>query len=101
MTFMHDLDIPPHALHAVALICNRRGLHARAAAKFVRTLAAYEAEAMVQRGEMVVAGSSIMGLMMLAAGIDSQIDIYVHGEQAEAALAALCALVADKFGEGE
>jgi len=80
-------------------ICNQRGLHARAAAKFVKLVGEFEAEIWVTKDGQTVDGGSIMGLMMLAAGIGTTIDIETKGLQAEPALEALESLVADKFGE--
>lgn len=88
-------------LTATVTIVNRRGLHARAAAKFVRTVGEYEAEVEVVRGETAVNGESIMGLMMLAAGIGSSITLTASGRQAPEVLAALVALVQGRFGEEE
>src|ERR687897_1776665 len=74
-------------------ICNQRGLHARAAAKFVKLVAKFDAEVEVERNDMVVSGQSIMGLMMLAASIGSTVILRASGRQAEPALAALVDLV--------
>ena len=80
-------------------IRNQRGLHARAAAKFVKLAAQFEAEIEVRRNDMTVSGQSIMGLMMLAAGPGSTIMLKGTGSQAEAAVAALADLVERKFDE--
>lgn len=80
-------------------IINERGLHARASAKFVKLASGFDAEVTVSRDGQSVDARSIMGLMMLAAGIGSSIDISAAGPQAETALEALCALVAAKFDE--
>ena len=82
-------------------IVNRRGLHARAAASFVQLAEKFDAEVSVSKDATTVGGTSIMGLMMLAAGIGSTIRIAADGPEAEAAVAALCGLVADRFGEEE
>ncbi len=82
-----------------APIRNKRGLHARAAAKFVKTAIAYKADITVSRSGQEVSGHSIMGLMMLAASPGCEIEISCSGNDGEAALAALCALVANKFEE--
>ena len=87
------------AAKAVVGICNQRGLHARASAKFVKLASAYEAEVRVTRDGTTVDARSIMGLMMLAAGIGSTIEISAEGDEAEAALEALCDLVSRKFDE--
>ncbi|OLP54044.1 phosphate ABC transporter permease [Rhizobium rhizosphaerae] len=81
------------------LIVNKRGLHARASAKFVQTVETFNAEVHVSKDGMTVGGLSIMGLMMLAASTGCTIQVSATGEEAEAALAALEALVADRFGE--
>ena len=70
-------------------ICNARGLHARASAKFVKLASAFDAEIVVSREEQSVDARSIMGLMMLAAGQGASIDIVAEGPQAEAAVDAL------------
>jgi phosphocarrier protein len=82
-------------------IVNKRGLHARAAAKFVHCAEGFEADITVSKDQTTVGGTSIMGLMMLAASTGTFIHVAAEGPEAEAALAALAALVADKFGEGE
>ncbi|WP_394693105.1 HPr family phosphocarrier protein [Hyphobacterium sp.] len=81
------------------LITNQRGLHARASAKFVDMAASFDADIHVQRGDEVVAASSIMDLLMLAAGPGTEITILADGPDADAALAALIQLVEDKFYE--
>lgn len=92
-------------LRSTVTICNIRGLHARAAAKFVKTVAQYNAKVFVVRvgcdepDVSPVNGSSILGLMMLAADKGSAIAISASGEQAEEALRALCTLVENRFGE--
>ena len=80
-------------------ITNKRGLHARAAAKFVRTAGQFDAAVRVSFKGQEVSGLSIMGLMMLAAGIGSTIDVACSGRQASEAMAAISALVEGKFGE--
>lgn len=81
-------------------IVNRLGLHARAAAKFVRLASEYQADVVVTRNERTVNGKSIMGVMMLAAAQGTEIEIRTEGApDAEAALEALSALVANRFGE--
>ena len=82
-------------------ICNVRGLHARASAKFVKMAAGFDAEVRVEKDGSTVDARSIMGLMMLAAGIGSTIDIEAEGEEAQAAVDALCALVAARFEEDQ
>ena len=80
-------------------IINERGLHARASAKFVKTAAQFDAEIKVSREGQTVDAQSIMGLMMLAAGIGSTVDISAEGPEAQAALDALTVLIADRFQE--
>jgi phosphocarrier protein HPr len=96
-------DADPQAdttlLTRTVTIVNRRGLHARAAARFVKTVERFKAEVTVVRKESTVSGLSIMGLMMLAAGPGATLELRASGEQAEAALDALVKLVADKFDE--
>ncbi len=82
-------------------ITNLRGLHARASAKFVKTAERFDAEITVSKDDASVGGTSIMGLMMLAAAPGCCIKVQAIGPEAEEALDALEALVADKFGEGE
>jgi phosphocarrier protein HPr len=86
-------------LKRTATICNRRGLHARAAAKFVKLAATFDAQVEVSHRGTEVSGLSIMGLMMLAAAPGCCIEMKAGGAQAEAALDALCGLVANKFDE--
>ena len=80
-------------------ICNRRGLHARASAKFVSLASQYDATVTVSKDGSDVLGTSIMGLMMLAAAMGDEIEIRAEGAQADEALAALVGLVETKFGE--
>jgi len=83
----------------VATICNRRGLHARAAARFVKTAALFNAEVWVRKNGTEVSGRSIMGLMMLAAAPGTLIRLTATGPEAEAAVTALAKLVECKFDE--
>ena len=80
-------------------IVNRRGLHARASAKFVTLASAQPADVMVEKDGSSVTGTSIMGLMMLGAAMGDTITISAEGDAAEATLAAMCDLVETKFGE--
>jgi phosphocarrier protein len=80
-------------------IANERGLHARASAKFVKLASSFDAEVKVSRDEHTVDARSIMGLMMLAAGIGSTIEITAEGPEAEAAVEALVDLVENRFEE--
>jgi phosphocarrier protein len=86
-------------VRAEVVICNQKGLHARASAKFVRCAGSFEAEVKVTRDDQTVGGQSIMGLMMLAAGPGTSILIEASGPDAEAAIAALRRLVESGFGE--
>ena len=84
---------------ADAQILNRLGLHARASAKLTQTAGRYASEIWLSRSGRRVNAKSIMGVMMLAAGMGSSITIEAEGSDADAALAALIALIADRFGE--
>jgi phosphocarrier protein len=81
------------------LIVNKRGLHARASAKFVQTVSGFDATVTVSKDGTSVGGTSIMGLMMLAASPGCSISVTASGNDAVAVLDALSALVADRFGE--
>ena len=83
----------------VATIQNKRGLHARAAAKFAQVAGEFDAQVTVSRGGQSVSGLSIMGLMMLAANPGTQISLSATGAQATAALDAICGLIDAKFEE--
>ena len=91
----------PGVLFRDLTIVNKRGLHARAAARFVQCAERFEAEVTVSKDSTTVGGTSIMGLMMLAAAPGSVIRITAEGPEAEAALAALADLVNGLFGEEE
>ena len=80
-------------------IVNERGLHARASAKFVKLASSFDAEIHVSKDDNTVDARSIMGLMMLAAGIGSHIEIKAQGAEAEAAIQALADLVENRFEE--
>ena len=82
-------------------ITNKLGLHARASAKLTKLAGSYPCEVWMSRGERRVNAKSIMGVMMLAAGIGSQVTLETDGEQEQEAMDALLAMIADKFGEGE
>ena len=82
-------------------ITNKRGLHARASAKFVQMVEQFDADITVTRNGDTVGGTSIMGLMMLAAGIGTSILITAKGREAQSALDAIAGLVTNKFGEDE
>ena len=85
----------------VLKISNRRGLHARASAKFVQCVSEFDAEIRVSKDGHVVGGDSIMGLMMLAASDGSTIHVSAIGPDAEQAINALSSLIESKFGETE
>ena len=87
------------AVTRVMKIVNEKGLHARASAKFVQLVEKFEAEIWVTRGGETVGGTSIMGLMMLSAAPGTTILVSAKGPEAQAALEAIAALVADKFNE--
>lgn len=89
----------PGTLHRWVKVVNQRGLHARAAAKFVKTASLFDAQIQVGHGGLVVPGTSIMGLMMLAASTGTVLEIGASGEQAELALDELEQLVAEGFEE--
>ena len=100
-------DSAPHAtadaeigsVRRTLQILNKRGLHARAAAKFVRTVGQFDCQVRVAFKGQEVSGLSIMGLMMLAAGIGSAIDLACSGRQAVEVMTALSTLIEGKFGE--
>ncbi len=83
------------------VICNQKGLHARASAKFVQTVEKFEATVRVSRGGETVGGDSIMGLMMLSAGPGSCILVEASGRDAALAVSALESLIKSRFGEDE
>lgn len=87
------------ALSCEVRIVNQRGLHARAAAKFVRAASAFSARIEVSRDDLTVAGTSILGLMLLAAGIGSTLTLRAEGEDAAGALATLADLIGRGFDE--
>jgi phosphocarrier protein len=82
-------------------IVNKLGLHARASAKLTKLAGSFPCEVWMTRGERRVNAKSIMGVMMLAAGIGSEVQLETSGEREQDAMDALLALIADKFGEGE
>ena len=89
----------PGAVRRVVTICNQRGLHARAAARFVKTAAQYAAEIWVRKNGTEVSGRSIMGLMMLAAASGTAVALTAVGPDADAAVTALAHLIECKFDE--
>jgi phosphocarrier protein len=94
-----EARLPAGAVFRIATICNQRGLHARAAARFVKTAGLFNAEVWVRKNGTEVSGRSIMGLMMLAAAPGTVIRLAATGPEAEAAVAALANLVECKFDE--
>ena len=91
--------VPEGAVSKELLIINKRGLHARASAKFVQTVERFSAEVWVTRGGETVGGTSIMGLMMLSAGPGTTITVSAIGPEAQAAIDAITELVESKFNE--
>jgi phosphocarrier protein HPr len=87
------------AITRIANIRNQRGLHARAAAKFVKVAGGFNAQVRVIKGDMDVSGTSIMGLMMLAAGVGTDVELRASGVQANEAMQALVDLIERKFDE--
>ena len=87
-------------VRCVLKIVNEKGLHARASATFVETVEKFDAEAIVSKDGISASGDSIMGLLMLAASIGTEIEVETTGTQAQSLAEALTELVADKFGEG-
>lgn len=82
-------------------IVNKLGLHARASAKFTKLAGSFPCEVWMSRGERRVNAKSIMGVMMLAAGLGAEITLETNGAQEQEAMDGLLALINDKFGEGE
>jgi phosphocarrier protein HPr len=82
-------------------ISNKLGLHARASAKLTKLAGSFSCEVWMSRGERRVNAKSIMGVMMLAAGLGSTVVVETSGDDEQAAMTALLALINDKFGEGE
>ncbi len=82
-------------------ISNRLGLHARASAKLTKLAGGFRSEVFMSRNGRRVNAKSIMGVMMLAAGMGSEVELEIDGDDEQAAMAALQALISDKFGEGQ
>ena len=108
MSGIEDLDgdlpdrrEPSDAVVRTLEIVNKKGLHARASARFVQTAERYDAQVRVTRGQETVGGTSIMGLMMLAAAPGTSITVEATGNEAAAVVEALAKLVARGFGEDE
>ena len=94
-----DAAAAPATVRRIATICNQRGLHARASARFVKMAAQFDADVRVRKNGTEVSGRSIMGLMMLAAAPGSVVELSASGPQAEAAIDALADLIECKFDE--
>jgi phosphocarrier protein len=88
-------------IRANVTISNKLGLHARASAKFTKLAGTFRSDVSMSRGERSVNAKSIMGVMMLAAGLGSEVQIEVNGDDEQSAMDALLALINDKFGEAE
>jgi phosphocarrier protein len=86
---------------ATVTISNKLGLHARASAKLTKLAGSFPCDVWMRKGERRINAKSIMGVMMLAAGLGSEVMVETLGEREEEALTALLALINDKFGEGE
>ena len=89
----------PGTVRRIATICNQRGLHARASARFVKTAAQFDADIRVRKNGTEVSGRSIMGLMMLAAAPGTVVELSASGPQAAEAVSALADLIECKFNE--
>lgn len=88
-------------IQTTTTITNKLGLHARASAKLTKLAGSFPCEVWIAKGERRVNAKSIMGVMMLAAGVGTDVVIDTEGERAQDAMDAILALIADKFGEGE
>ena len=88
-------------IQTTTTISNKLGLHARASAKLTKLAGSFACEVWMSKGERRVNAKSIMGVMMLAAGIGSTVVVETSGADEQVAIDALLALIADKFGEGE
>lgn len=88
-------------IKATTTISNKLGLHARASAKLTKLAGSFPCDVWIARGERRVNAKSILGVMMLAAGIGTEVHVEVNGEREQEALDQILALIADKFGEGE
>ena len=94
-----DAKARDSGIRRVVTVSNQKGLHARAAARFAQASGQFRADIRVSRGDITVSGLSIMGLMMLAAGPGTEIEIWAQGREAEDAMNALVRLVEEGFGE--
>ncbi len=88
-------------IHSNTTIINKLGLHARASAKLSKLAGSFPCEIWIAKGERRINAKSIMGVMMLAAGMDSEVVIDTDGEREQDAMKAILALIADRFGEAE
>ena len=88
-------------IQTTTTISNKLGLHARASAKLTKLAGSFPCEVWISKGDRRVNAKSIMGVMMLAAGIGSDVELETDGTQEQEAMDGLLALIADKFGEGE
>lgn len=88
-------------INSTTTIVNKLGLHARASAKLTKLAGSFPCEVWMTRGERRVNAKSIMGVMMLAAGIGAEVQLETSGEREQEAMDAILALISDKFGEGE
>jgi len=88
-------------IQTTTTISNKLGLHARASAKLTKLAGSFACEVWMSKGERRVNAKSIMGVMMLAAGIGSTVMVETHGDNEQVAMDALLALIHEKFGEGE
>ena len=99
---MSDPSLAPEgAVVRTFLICNKKGLHARASAKFVQTVEKFDADVIVRRNGDKVGGTSIMGLMMLAAAPGTSITVQATGREAAEVIEALAVLIDSRFGEAD
>ena len=97
----HNINQKKQMIQTNTTIINKLGLHARASAKLTKLAGSFPCDVWMSRGERRINAKSIMGVMMLAAGIGSEVSIECDGEREGEAMTALLALIADKFGEGE
>ena len=88
-------------IKTTATISNKLGLHARASAKLTKLAGSFPCDVFMSKGDRRINAKSIMGVMMLAAGLGSEVELETSGDREQEAMDALLALIADKFGEGE
>jgi len=99
--YAEDAGSAPATVRRIATICNQRGLHARASARFVKMAAQFDADVRVRKNGTEVSGRSIMGLMMLAAAPGTSITVEAAGPEAAQVVEALAALIDSRFGEAD